>query len=101
MRQNQVIAIIALLAVIGLVVLYGKNPPQTLPTNKNGVENRDQKTPDGTSATNFETISPEQWPFTAQAEKDMQSLGAGQKVTGVLQDPTDPTFYFVTTHTAE
>src|SRR3990167_7432867 len=94
MRQNQVIAIIALLAVIGLVVWYGKDPAQPSPTKENGVENRDQKTSDGTSATNFNTISREDWKFTAQAEKDIQALGAGQKIEGVIvQDPNDEKTY--------
>ena len=97
MRQNQVIAIIALLAVIGLVVWYGKKPAEPQPQSTNGtVENRDQKTSDGTSATNFNTISREDWKFTAQAEKDIQALGAGQKIEGVIvQDPNDEkTYYF-------
>ena len=96
MRQNQVIAIIALLAVIGLVVWYGKDPAQPSPTKENGVENRDQKTSDGTSATNFNTISREDWKFTAQAEKDIQTLGAGQKIEEyIVQDPNDEkTYYF-------
>jgi hypothetical protein len=97
MRKNQVIAIIVLLAVIGLVVWYGKKPAEPQSTNGT-VERRDPETPEGSSATNFNTISREDWEFTAQAEKDLaiylQDKGG---IDVIIQDPVQPNVYYFTT----
>lgn len=52
--------------------------------------------------TNYAYLLKSEWPYSEQAEEDIQVLGEGQVISnGIVQDPTDRSYYYFASNTID